>query len=862
MTRSPDGGADAAIVPAEHTPVMRQYLGFKAEHPDKLLFFRMGDFYELFYDDARRAARLLDITLTRRGQSAGEPIPMAGVPFHAVDNYLARLVRLGEAVAICEQIGDPALARGPVERRIVRVITPGTVTDEALLEDRAEALLVGVCHLPDRCGYAALDLASGRFTFGERADAAGLDGELRRLRPAEILLAATDDVTHGKRLRELCRRLTPLPEWQFDPVQAQRQLCTRFGVREPEAFGIGTTPAALAAAGAVLQYAAATQQHELPHVQAPRPEHPDDHLILDATTRRNLELESGLGGRDRHSLLGVLDTTVNPMGGRLLRRWLLRPLRDRACIGERLDVVAAFIDGDVQGAARDVLERTGDLERIVARVAIGSARPRDLCQLRAALALLPGLATLVGAVAVPRARDLARQLGTHEELQHYLARAIAAEPAQHVRDGDVIAPGFDAELDELRGLGREADHYLAEFEQQERRRTGIAALKVGFNRVHGYYIELGRAHAANAPADYHRRQTLKAVERYVTEDLRRFEARMLNARERSLARERALFDGVLAHVGRFTTELQAAAAACAELDVLATFAERARVLDYARPEFSPEPGLDIRAGRHPVVEQSRPEPFIANDTLLDADRRLLVITGPNMGGKSTYMRQAALIVIMASMGCFVPARSAVIGPVDRIFTRIGASDDVAGGRSTFMVEMTETAQILNAATEHSLVLMDEIGRGTSTWDGVALASACVVHLALQVRSLTLFATHFAEITVIAQDLPGARNAHVAAVEHGDRIVFLHALRDGPADRSYGLHVAQLAGVPAPVIADARRRLGELESGPRAPAPVPAAQEDLFAPEHPLFAELRRLEPDTLTPRAALELLYRWRALLG
>lgn len=855
----PERGTSSAT-DAEHTPVIRQYLGFKAQHADKLLFFRMGDFYELFFEDARRAARLLDITLTRRGRSGGEPVPMAGVPVHAVDTYLARLIRLGESVAICEQIGDPALARGPVERRVVRVVTPGTVTDEALLEDRAEALLVGVCCRPGRFGYASLDLASGRFALGECIRLDALEAELRRLSPAEVLVA--DEVLDASGfLKPHCQRLTPVATWHFDPAEAGRSLRDQFGVRDLSGFGIDGMPAALAAAGAVLHYARTTQQHSLPHLQPPTVEHQHDYVVLDAATRRNLELEQGLGGKVEHSLLGVLDSTVNPMGGRLLRHWLQRPLHDRDTLGHRLDAVQSLLESGAQAGVRDVLERVGDLERIVARIALGSARPKDLCQLRAGLALLPALRSQVRTVAAQRVQELKRMVGELPELQRFLHQAIAVEPAPHVRDGDVIAEGFDDVLDELRSLSREAGRFLAEFELRERRRTGIAALKVGYNRVHGYYIELSRTHAASVPAEYHRRQTLKAVERYVTEELRQFEDKVLSARDRALARERELYDGILARISRDTVALQSAAAACAEFDVLSAFAERAQVLDYTRPVFRDSAGMEIREGRHPVVEQLRPEPFIANDTLLDEERRMLVITGPNMGGKSTYMRQVALIVILAHMGSFVPARSAVLGPVDRIFTRIGASDDVAGGRSTFMVEMSETAQILHTATERSLVLMDEIGRGTSTYDGVALASACVMHLARSVRSFTLFATHFVELTELAQTLHGARNVHLAAVEHGERIVFLHALRDGPADRSYGLQVAQLAGVPRVVIDEAAQRLRQLESRPRAGHPLPDGQEDLFASSSPIMEELRRVQPDELTPRVALELLYRWRAML-
>ncbi len=853
-------GAVPTQVDPEHTPVMRQYLGFKAEHADKLLLFRMGDFYELFFDDARRAARLLDITLTRRGQSAGEPIPMAGVPVHAVDTYLARLIRLGESVAICEQIGDPALARGPVERRVVRVVTPGTVTDEALLEVRTEAQLVGVCELSGRFGYTSLDLASGRMAAGECENPEALDVEIRRLNPAEILVA--DSASGLESLLKLqCRRLTSLPAWQFDLAEARRCLLDQFGVQDLCAFGIAQMPAVIAAAGAVLRYARTTQQHTLPHLQPPRLEQARDFVVLDAVTRRNLELEQGLSGKIEHSLLGVLDSTVNPMGGRMLRRWLQRPLQDREVLQQRLDAVQSMVESGAQAGIRDVLERLGDLERIAGRIALGSARPRDLCQLRATLTQLPNLRQQVSAIAAARIQELSGRIDALPDLRRYLEQAIAAEPAAHIRDGDVIAEGFDELLDELRTLSREAGRFLAEFELRERQRTGINTLKVGYNRVHGYYIELSRGQAANAPAEYHRRQTLKAVERYITDELQQFEDKILSAQDRALARERELYDGILVRISADTTALQAIAAASAELDVLTAFAERAQVLNYARPVFSDEAGLEILDGRHPVVEQLRPEPFIANDTVLNTERRMLVITGPNMGGKSTYMRQVALIVILAHMGSFVPARAARIGPVDRIFTRIGAADDVAGGRSTFMVEMSETAQILHTATRRSLVLMDEIGRGTSTYDGVALASACAVYLAQSLQALTLFATHFIEITELAQTLDGARNVHLAAVEHGDRIVFLHALRDGPADRSYGLHVAQLAGVPRVVIDDAAQRLRHLESSPRAIGSPPDQQGDMFVAGNPILDELRSLHPDELTPRAALALLYRWQTLL-
>nr|MCU0936841.1 DNA mismatch repair protein MutS [Gammaproteobacteria bacterium] len=709
---------------SRHTPVMQQYLRVKAEHPDCLLFYRMGDFYELFFDDARRAAALLDIALTRRGQTAGEPIPMAGVPVHAVEGYLARLLRKGESVAICEQVGE-APGRGPMERRVVRVVTPGTVTDEALLEERRDNLLVAAHAWDGRWGVAALDLASGRFTVAEVEGPEALAAELARLQPAELLVPETGAPPAGAPGAAVRRR----PPWHFDPEAAARLLAEHFGTRDLAGFGCAALPAAVGAAGSLLVYARETQRSALPHVRGLRVERREDSLVVDAVARRNLEVEVNLSGGRENTLLQVLDDTRTPMGARLLRRWLARPLRDRAALRARQQAIETLLGDRRWEDLAPTLRAVGDLERVLARVALRSARPRDLVQLRQALAVLPELRTALAAPGDPRLDALAEAVLPFPELRARLERAVVEAPPPTVRDGGVIADGYDAELDELRALDRDAGQALAGFETRERARSGIPGLRVGYNRVSGFYIELTRSQAANAPADYVRRQTLKGVERYVTPELKAFEDRVLSARERALARERTLYAELLERAATDLAKLQACAEAVAEADVLANLAGRADALNLTRPELTEEPGIRIAAGRHPVVEQCLDEPFVPNDLDLGPERRMLVVTGPNMGGKSTYMRQAALIVLLAHTGSFVPAERAVIGPVDRIFTRIGATDDLAGGRSTFMVEMTEVANILHNATRESLVLVDEVGRGTSTFDGLALAWACAEHLA-------------------------------------------------------------------------------------------------------------------------------------
>ena len=855
----------------EHTPLMRQFFAAKAQHPDILLFFRMGDFYELFYDDARKAARLLDITLTQRGASAGQPIPMAGVPVHAAEGYLARLVALGESVAICEQIGDPALAKGIVERKVVRVVTPGTVTDEALLAERRDTLLLAVARgggREPRYGLAWADLAAGRFRVCEVEGEDPLAAELARLAPAEVLVPDTDGwpacVTESAGLR----RRQP---WGFDPEACRRQLCAFFAVHDLDGFGIDALPLAIGAAGALLAYVEETQKQRLPHLAAIAVEANEDAIAMNAATRRHLELDSRADGRTEHTLLGVLDATATPMGGRLLRRWLHRPLRDRRVLGERHHAVQALLDARAEDGLRERLRAVGDLERILARVALRSARPRDLSTLRDGLLALPGLRAQLAPLDSPRLGALAADMGEHAGQAALLVRALLPHPAVLLRDGGVIAPGFDAELDELRTLSTNADQFLVDLEAREKAATGIATLKVGYNRVHGYFIEISKGQSERAPAHYTRRQTLTGAERYITEELKAFEDKVLSARDRSLARERQLYDALLDALNERLEPLRVGAAAVAELDVLAAFAERARALDWTAPVLVDEVGVDIERGRHPVVEAVRGEPFEPNDLRLHADRRMLVITGPNMGGKSTYMRQAALIVLLAHIGSFVPAARATIGPIDRILTRIGAGDDLARGQSTFMVEMSETSYILHHAGPHSLVLMDEIGRGTSTYDGLALAEACALHLARDNRAMVLFATHYFELTALAEPGSGIANVHLDAVEHGDRLVFMHAVREGPADRSFGLQVAALAGLPRAVVTQARATLARLEqrAGTTPPPDLrPAAldapqQFGLFAPPapDPALEALVALDPDELTPKQALEALYRLRALL-
>ncbi|WP_130831294.1 DNA mismatch repair protein MutS [[Erwinia] mediterraneensis] len=842
-----------------HTPMMQQYLRLKAEHPDILLFYRMGDFYELFFDDAKRASQLLDISLTKRGASAGEPIPMAGVPYHAVESYLAKLVQQGESVAICEQIGDPALSKGPVERKVVRIVTPGTISDEALLQERQDNLLAAIFQSPRGYGYATLDISSGRFRLSEPADMETMAAELQRTSPAELLYP---EDFQAMALIENRRGLRRRPLWEFEIDTARQQLNLQFGTRDLSGFAVEQAHLALRAAGCLLQYVKDTQRTSLPHIRSVCMERQQDSVIMDAATRRNLEITQNLAGGSDNTLAAVLDKTVTPMGSRMLKRWLHVPLRDITTVRRRQESIKEL--QDLCETLQPVLRQVGDLERILARLALRTARPRDLARMRYAFQQLPELNQLLAEVQAPQLQQLRTQMGEFNELRELLERAIIESPPVLVRDGGVIAPGYHAELDEWRALADGASDYLDKLEIRERERLGLDTLKVGFNAVHGYYIQVSRGQSHQVPMHYVRRQTLKNAERYIIPELKEYEDKVLTSKGKALALEKSLYEELLDQLLPHLEALQLSAAALAELDVLSNLAERAWTLNYCCPELQDKPGIKITGGRHPVVEQVLKEPFIANPLALSPQRRMLIITGPNMGGKSTYMRQAALIALMAWIGSFVPAEETVIGPLDRIFTRVGAADDLASGRSTFMVEMTETANILHNATEQSLVLMDEIGRGTSTYDGLSLAWACAESLANRIKAMTLFATHYFELTTLPEKMEGVVNVHLDAVEHGDTIAFMHSVQEGAASKSYGLAVAALAGVPKEVIKRARQKLRELESisGNAAVSTVDGSQLPLLVEESsPAVEALEALDPDTLSPRQALEWIYRLKSLV-
>ncbi|MFO1308250.1 MAG: DNA mismatch repair protein MutS [Burkholderiales bacterium] len=840
--------------------MMQQYLRVKAEHPDKLVFYRMGDFYELFYDDAREAARLLDITLTSRGQSAGAPIPMAGVPFHAIEQHLARLMRAGESAVIVEQFGDPATSKGPVERRVSRIVTPGTLVDANLLDARTTCLLAACVVAGKRAGVAWLDLAAGRLTLAD-VPASDLAATLERIEPAELLVPE-EAVLPALRRGSMPTR--PRPAWHFDGAAGARALAKQLGTQDLRAFGADEAPLATGAAGALIDYAQATQQASLAHLATVAVERPGTHVALDAATRRNLEITRTLSGEAAPTLLSMMDACVTSAGSRLLREWLPQPLRDASAASARHDAVEAFVAAPaLRRRLREALARVADAERIASRIALAQVRPRELSALGTTLASLPAIRTVLAEAPAPLLGEARAALDVEPRWAELLARAIAPEPAAQLRDGGVIAEGYDATLDELRAIDRDCGGFLADLERRERERTGIASLKVEYNRVHGFYIEVTHAHVERIPDDYRRRQTLKNAERYVTPELKAFEDKALSAQERALAREKHLYDELVERLREAIPGLQRAASALASLDVLASLADRAEALSLARPAFAAEPRIEIRGGRHPVVER-QVEHFIPNDVVLGPDRRLLIVTGPNMGGKSTYMRQTAVIALLAYCGSFVPAASATLGPIDAIYTRIGAADDLAGGRSTFMVEMTEAAAILHRATPASLVLVDEIGRGTSTYDGLALAWAIAHRLAETNRSLALFATHYFELTALAAEMPGCANVHFDAVETPrEGIVFMHAVEEGPASRSYGLAVAKLAGVPADTVRQARNYLARLDAYARAgegqadlfAAAVPAAEDADAARARAVAERVASLDPDALSPREALEALY-------
>lgn len=843
----------------QHTPMMQQYLRIKAQHKEKLLFYRMGDFYELFFDDAKKAAKLLNITLTKRGQSAGQPIAMAGVPFHAVESYLAKLVKAGESVAICEQIGDPNTSKGPVERQVIRIITPGTVSDEALLEETKDNILAALYAQEQQYGIATLDIGSGRFHITEITDKPALLSELARINPAELLISETfADQTLLQNITSLQRR----PPWDFDLNTAIRLLTQQFKVQDLSGFDCLHLPLALSAAGCLLQYTKETQRTTLHHVHSLKIEKHEDSVILDATTRRNLELLNNLQGTNENTLISILDRTATTMGSRLLRRWITRPLRDRNILLNRQQAIQNIIDNP-NIKLRDNLSSISDIERVLARVALKSARPRDLTALRETFALLPTLQTQLQNFTAPLLQEIAHNIKEFPTLHDLLTRAIIENPPVVIRDGGVIADGYDKELDELRSLSKNASDYLLKLEQREREKTGITTLKVGFNRIHGYYIEISRGQAQQAPSEYIRRQTLKNAERFITPELKQFEDKVLSSHSRALVREKMLYEQLLDKLLIHLTELQTCAQAITELDVLNNLAERAKNLNLVAPQLSDEPKIEIIGGRHLVVEQTSSEPFIPNDTLLNDKRHMLIITGPNMGGKSTYMRQTALIVLLAYIGSFVPAKQARIGTIDRIFTRIGSADDLASGRSTFMVEMTEMANILHNATAQSLVLMDEVGRGTSTFDGLSLAWASSAYLAENIKAFTLFATHYFELTALPEHISNTANVHLDAIEHDDTIVFLHAVQEGAANQSYGIQVAQLAGVPHNVIQQAKQKLLQLENNSATTNSIPInknepQQYDLFTTvqPHPALEKLNEIDPDSLSPKEALELIYK------
>jgi DNA mismatch repair protein MutS len=847
---------------AIQTPMMQQYFRIKSDYPDTLLFYRMGDFYELFFDDAKKASQLLDITLTSRGQSAGLPIPMAGIPYHAAESYLAKLLKTGESVAICEQIGDPALSKGPVERKVVRIVTPGTVTDEALLDDRKDNLLVALCGFDNKHGIASLDLTSGRFVLQQLESEDQVLSEIGRLNPAELLFSEDWPLPSGLKQRiGLCRR----PPWHFDKESARQLVLKQFNTLDLKGYGCEHMPAAIAAAGALLHYVKDTQQQALPHIQGIRTESSDESILLDAASRRNLELDFHPSGQLQYTLFGVLDKTATAMGSRCLRRWINRPLRNHKILNNRYACIAALLHGKLYRDVHNYLRQVGDIERISSRIALKSARPRDLLVLRNTLTVLPDLQQVLATSDNSQLALLSKQIGEQPDLLSLLQKAIIENPPMLIRDGGMIAAGFNQELDDLRNLSQNADQFLIDMENREKTATGIVNLKVNYNRVHGYYIEISHLHSAKVPAHYTRKQTLKGAERYITEELKSFEDKVLSAREKSLAFEKSLYEELLNTITASLIPLQHCAAALAELDVLVNFAERADTRNLSQPALIAKPGLTIDGGRHLVIEQVANIPFVPNDLALSSQRRMLVITGPNMGGKSTYMRQAALIVLMAHMGSYVPAKAMSCGPIDKIFTRIGASDDLAGGRSTFMVEMSETANILHNATSKSLILMDEIGRGTSTFDGLSLAWACADYLAKETRAFTLFATHYFELTALADEQKSIHNVHLDAMEHGDRIIFLHTVKEGPANQSYGLQVASLAGVPRSVIDKAKTKLRHLEDKAylEQQAETGVNQLDLFSSKeyHPAVSLLEEMNPDDLSPRQALEMLYRLKGLV-
>jgi DNA mismatch repair protein MutS len=842
-----------------HTPMMQQYFRIKSEYSDILVFYRMGDFYEMFFDDAKKAAEILSITLTARGNSAGEPIPMCGFPYHAAEGYIAKLIKIGESVAICEQFGDPATSKGPVERKVIRVITPGTVTDEALLEERQDNFLVSI-FFNKNYALACLDLSSGRFTVQELNSIEELLSEIERLNPAELLL--NEDWSLPAALKER-KGLTRRASWHFDKTSAEKVILKQFKIHDLKGFGCEGMHTAISAAGCLLQYVKETQQSSLPHIQGIRVETSDDSILLDASSRKNLEIDYHPSGQRKFTLLGVLDKAITAMGSRCMHRWLNRPLRDQEILNARYDAVDALSQSNLYQDVRDILRAVGDIERISSRIALKSARPRDLLVLRDTFSVLPALQDKIADSASSEINRLSKHIAQQPELLELLQKAIIENPPVLIRGGGVIAHGYHQELDDLRNLSQNANQFLIDMENREKLNTGIATLKIKYNRVHGYYIELPRSQSDDVPDTYIRKQTLKNAERFFTTELKDFEDTVLNAKEQALSFEKKLYDELLTILAGALIPIQHCAIALAELDVLANFSERSQQLNLTRPVLQRKRGINIIAGRHLVVEEVSSIPFVANDLDFSDKRQMLIITGPNMGGKSTYMRQAALIVLIAHIGCFAPAQDFKCGPVDKIFTRIGASDDLTSGRSTFMVEMSETANILHNATANSLILMDEVGRGTSTFDGLSLAWACADYLAKNLQAFTLFATHYFELTSLPEEQSSIHNVHLDAMEHGDKIVFLHAVKEGAASQSYGLQVAALAGIPRSVIEQAKLKLQHLENNAYTEVQqgLGSTQLDLFSVSEPSPA-LKLLENaalDELTPKQALDFLYQLKA---
>ena len=867
-----------------HTPMMQQYFKLKKDHPNELLFYRMGDFYEMFYDDAKTAAHILDITLTARGKTDGEPIPMAGIPFHAAENYIAKLVRSGVSVAVCEQTGDPATSKGPVERKVMRIVTPGTLTDEAFLEARRDNLLCAVHFDSEQnFGISWIDLSGGRFSVSEVKGLDEMVSELQRIQPAEILISDEFPFENSLESFSGIRRQAP---WLFDSDSAERLLTNHFKTKDLSGFGCESMHVAIQAAGCLLQYAKDTQRNELPHINVLNKELRSNSILLDAASRKNLEIDTNLAGDTQHTLAWVMDACSTSMGSRLLRRWLNKPLRNRAVISARQDVISELLENYQYDPIQDLLKKTGDIERILTRVALRSARPRDLSRLRDTLILLPAIQAELKLLSALQMSTLSQQISEHPDISDLLFNAIIENPPVVIRDGGVIKEGYDTELDDLRNISENAGQFLIDLEERERAETGLSSLKVGYNRVHGYFIEISKSQSEKAPDTYVRRQTLKNAERFITPELKVFEDKALSSKSRALSREKLLYEGIIDQLNNHLNQLQDCAQGISELDVLCNFSERAQTLNFNRPDFTDEHKILIEEGRHPIVDQLITDPFVPNDLMLDEHRKMLIITGPNMGGKSTYMRQVALIVLLAGTGSFVPASRACIGQIDQIFTRMGSSDDTAGGRSTFMVEMTETANILNNATDQSLVLMDEVGRGTSTFDGLSLAWSSAVHLAKEIKAYSLFATHYFEMTQLSEEIETTANVHLSATEHDDTIVFLHNVLEGAASQSYGLQVAKLAGVPDSVIGNAKKQLAALElkdqqlhnsaeqinetQSATSNASTTMADErsfnhyqnDLFCSEPTeIELKLKQIEPDDLSPREALDALYALRKLL-